>query len=319
MGQFNFLKNFVFIFVAGIHKDEKVHVVAVDPVTGEVTELTGLNKSRSVTQDSLDGIVPLSQLSESNSPKTVASILQSSTLQAGNQILLGNDASAISNSFTTNRTHSSAGTASALSSENAGVQVVTLDSSSANVGSSGVTLTGKRANSSGSPVVTKVIITKNPNTSQPQAVPVQLSQLAGEGFSFASLPSNVSVISQVQQQAGSRTPTKTITISQKGIVSPGVQMATVGPGTPSKLPITKLHMSPRTTPTKITMIPVSVGKSPQKIAPATSGYTVLCNSSTNISMPMHPTITMSPSKVISKPGGTVHLVGESLAVAAVIY
>lgn len=154
---------------------------------------------------------------------------------------------------------------------------------------------------SGNNVINKVIITKSQSSSQPQAVPVQLQAIpAGQAPSTGS---------QVP-----RTPTKTITISQQGIVSParGMTLAQVA-GTPPKLPINKL------------LIPVP-RRSPQRIAPA--GHALITNSdaaaNASSSSTMSPssatfmrppgtmaTITMSPSKVVKQPG-TVHVIQKPI-------
>ncbi|XP_033755545.1 protein lin-54 homolog isoform X2 [Pecten maximus] len=168
--------------------------------------------------------------------------------------------------------------------------------------------------SGGSPVVTKVIITKNPNTSQPQAMPIQLNQVLGQTMSLSSGGQGISIIPQ-----GSQTPTKTITISPQGIVSASsVKLTTMSSPGKVGIPVRQLPMSPTKTPTKITMIPVSVGKSPQRIAPAaismlaknpseTVSFTPVTISSTTgntvtVSRPVN-MITMSPSKVMKQ--GTV--------------
>lgn len=158
---------------------------------------------------------------------------------------------------------------------------------------------------SSAPMVTKVIITKNPNTSQPQAIPVQIGHIQGQTITLTTMAPGISV-PQMQAQGS---PTKTITISQQGIVSPSKQI--IIPGTPTKMPISKLPMSPQKTPTKITMIPVPVTKSPQRIAPATVAVSMLPKALTvgsvqtmtvtNASTELKPTtITMSPSKVIKQ-------------------
>ncbi|VDI37753.1 Hypothetical predicted protein [Mytilus galloprovincialis] len=164
--------------------------------------------------------------------------------------------------------------------------------------------------SSSSPMVTKVIITKNPNSSQPQAVPIQLNpsslQSLQHGQTLTFNQSMAPAVNVVPQSA--QTPTKTITISQQGIMSPQKQYFALPVSSP-KPGITKIPISPAKTPTKITMIPVTVGKSPQRIAPA-SGVSVLSkslsDSATYTAVPVSsgPTmITLSPSKVFKQ--GTV--------------
>ncbi|XP_050391848.1 protein lin-54 homolog [Patella vulgata] len=158
---------------------------------------------------------------------------------------------------------------------------------------------------SGNPVITKVIIKKNPSTSQPQAVPVQMANAQGQTL-FASLPSGISIVPQVQtvtQTSGMNSPTKTVTISSQGVVSSGGKTILALQKTPTKgiVPINKIPISPIKTPTKVTMIPVSA-KSPQRY-PTVYSSSVLSNSL------KQPVITMSPSKVIIKqtPTGVVSL------------
>ncbi|XP_064603915.1 protein lin-54 homolog isoform X2 [Liolophura sinensis] len=166
---------------------------------------------------------------------------------------------------------------------------------------------------SGAPMVTKVIITKNPGSNQPQVVPIHLGSLQAQGVSVTSLAPGMNVIPHMPNQ-GSMTPTKTITISSQGIVSTaGKQILTNLGGTPTKI-VNKIPISPAKTPPKITMIPVSLAKSPQRgvIAPASSVVVARpLNAATSNSMSgttvvastgnMKPaTITMSPTKVILK-------------------
>lgn len=173
--------------------------------------------------------------------------------------------------------------------------------------------------SGGSPVVTKVIITKNPNTSQPQAMPIQLNQVLGQTMSLSSLGQGINIIPQ-----GSQTPTKTITISPQGIVTSPMKQVLTTMSSPGKMgiPVRQLPMSPTRTPTKITMIPVSVGKSPQRIAPAAismltknssdavsfTPVTISTSAGNTVTMsrPTVNMITMSPSKVL-KQGTMVRL------------
>ena len=168
--------------------------------------------------------------------------------------------------------------------------------------------------SAAAPTVNKVIITNDPSTSQPQVIPVgQISRPPG---SVAHISPGVSLIPQSQSP---RTPTKTITISQQGVLSPSrVRMTQVmgSPtrvqitGSPTRVPISRVPSSPAKTPSKIAMIPVTVGRSPLKIAPAAPAIPVIKNSATNSTGPLHTTITMSPSKIV-KEGGMVHIVSTN--------
>ena len=148
-------------------------------------------------------------------------------------------------------------------------------------------------------VVTKVIITKNPLTSQPQAVPALGNTISPSGFAIGD-SGNAAVL---QQQV---TPTKAITVSHCGVLSP--QRIMTAPSTPTKqiLPSNKVPISPMKTPSKITMIPMSMTKSPQRLGGqvvAMVARTVGSNVNRTPSMSTNTqasTITMSPSKVIIK-------------------
>lgn len=170
----------------------------------------------------------------------------------------------------------------------------------------------KRQLSSGSgtnPIVTKVIITKNPTTSQPQAVPVQMAQVQpGQTVSLQSL-AGINVMPHVQS------PTKNVTITSQGIVSPMKTVLATLPGSPTKvIPVNKVPLSPAKTPTKITMIPVSIAKSPQRLMTVSASGTVMARTFTDLasthttcttSAAKPATITMSPSKLIIKQGNGV--------------
>lgn len=172
-------------------------------------------------------------------------------------------------------------------------QVIIVNSNDRN------SLLGKRP-AEGTPqnsLVNKIIITKNTNASQ--VYPVQVQTI---NASQSVTAQGASVLTD-----NSSTVAKTITISQQGIVSPvkGITMAQVV-GTPPKLPINRVTMSPAKTPTKITMIPVSA-RSPQRIAPAGAGSTVITNSTT-----VQAVNAISPTKIIRQPG-TVHVVSKFLS------
>lgn len=172
--------------------------------------------------------------------------------------------------------------------------------------------------SASSPMVTKVIITKNPNSNQPQAVPLQLHKASlqslqpGQTLTLSSMAPGVTVVPQ-----GVQTPTKTITFSQQAVMSPQKQFIALPVSSVSspKPGITKIPISPAKTPTKITMIPVTVGKSPQRIAPASVLGKTLTDSYTAVPVSSGPTmITLSPSKVFKQ--GTV--VSNSLVYLLII-
>ena len=148
-------------------------------------------------------------------------------------------------------------------------------------------------------VVTKVIITKNPLTSQPQAVPALGNTISPSGFAIGDSGNAAALQQQV-------TPTKAITVSHCGVLSP--QRIMTAPSTPTKqiLPSNKIPISPMKTPPKITMIPMSMTKSPQRLGGqvvAMVARTVGSNVNRTPSMSTNTqasTITMSPSKVIIK-------------------
>nr|KAI8766264.1 putative protein lin-54 [Biomphalaria glabrata] len=154
--------------------------------------------------------------------------------------------------------------------------------------------------SSGSNVITKVIITKNPASGQPQPVPVRTNP---QTLTLTSLPSssNQSVVSASSDQP--ETPTKTVTLTSQGIVLSPMTTASV-PGTstakivPYKIPI---PISPSKTPTKITMIPVS--RSPNKTTLNPANITVLSRALNTFAQSGNVTLkATSPSKVIIKQG-----------------
>lgn len=228
-----------------------------------------------------------------------------------NQVLVG---SSDSNNHTQihviNSTASAGHEGNVLTLNNDGTVVNSLDNiqvysaSSLNASSSQAVKRQLSASSAPSPMVTKVIITKNPNSNQPQAVPLQLNKGSlqslqpGQTLTLSSMAPGVSVIPQ-----GAQTPTKTITLSQQGIMSPQKQFIALPVSSP-KPGMTKIPISPAKTPTKITMIPVTVGKSPQRIAPASVLGKTLTDSYTAVPVSSGPTmITLSPSKVFKQ--GTV--------------
>ncbi|KAL3875813.1 hypothetical protein ACJMK2_033728 [Sinanodonta woodiana] len=282
----------------GIDKDEKVHVVAVDSLTGEIgTELTSLTEDSNFSHS--DDLNSQSSFSSSLTNASDGSLKNGEEKIEGGVTLEVVSGSSSGSSFSD--------VVHALSGRRAAITTLSTNSSetlSDNRKSQKRTLP-KSANTS--PVVTKVIITKNPATSQPQAIPIQLGQYGGQTVTIAPGAAGTNIVPHVHGQAA--TPTKTITISQHGIVSPvkHIQMATLTQSGSPKLPIRKLPISPAKTPTKVTMIPVSIGKSPQKIAPASIlGNNVIQTIVTSGGIGnKQTTITMSPSKVI-KPG-TVHL------------
>jgi hypothetical protein len=124
----------------------------------------------------------------------------------------------------------------------------------------------KRPATSSPPPQMKVIIQKNPITNQAQ--PVLLAQTIA-GLSQSQLGSQHGLTILTPSVQGARSPTKTITLSQSGIVSPvRTKALTSLSSTPPRsiIPQQKIAISPAKTPTKITMIPVS-GKSPHRVIP----------------------------------------------------
>lgn len=306
--------SFVVFFISGI-KDDKVKVITINSMTGAVVyntaELVGTDNSP--TSDSVDGSMPTDLLNTDFRKSENIQVALNNLQGVGKHVLLPGQTSAVMIS-----THNSLLTAphvQTVSNEavSGSFNVLTqsshqlVENNNKNDGEN--TLKRPISASATTPVINKVIITNDPSTSQPQVVPV--GQVGETPVSLSRLPLGVNLIPQSQSP---RTPTKTITISQQGILSPskGIRMTPVA-NSPPRLPISRLPGSPAKTPTKITMIPVSVGRSPLKIAPATTTIPVINNSATNSSGPLHNTITMSPSKMI-KQGGTVHIVSTATLV-----
>lgn len=286
-----------------------MRVIAIDSVTGEVinSNVQHTQSDSSSTGDSIDGSLSLdtqttslkgfntfTSLTLDNSEGSAilgdGNVYATAGFSSANSVVsaLGDNTGSLS--FQTQVTDQVAA-AGAVTVP----QVIIVDSKD------GSSLLGKRPGESltQNSLINKIIITKNPNSSQSQTVPIQIQTLP---ISEAAVTHQG--ISDLPQTPN--TPSKTITISQQGIISPakGITMAQVA-GTPPKIPINKLPISPAKTPTKITMIPVSVaGRSPQRIAPAGMGQTLLSNSNNSN---VQATITMSPSKVMKQPG-TVHVV-----------
>ncbi|CAG5128666.1 unnamed protein product [Candidula unifasciata] len=150
--------------------------------------------------------------------------------------------------------------------------------------------------SSGSNVITKVIITKNPLSGQPQPFPAGSSS---QTITLTSLPSSSSLSSD---SSGGTSPTKTVTLTSQGIMSPVKTVIATIPGTgipKINLPCHKIPISPAKTPTKITMIPVS--RSPNKSI--SSNITVLSHALNTLAQSgSGPLKSGSPSKVIIKQG-----------------
>lgn len=182
--------------------------------------------------------------------------------------------------------------------------------------------------SPGNSIVTKVIITKNPISGQPQAQPVRpaIQTVTLQGSSNSGISVSQQQLQQLSNallaQSGSNTVTKTLTISSQGLMtaatsttttsSPVKTVITTLPSsgvTKISVPYHKIPTSPAKTPTKITMIPVS--KSPiterlftgQGKQPQNANITVLSKAFSALSqsgaVPLKPG---SPSKVIIKQG-----------------
>lgn len=157
--------------------------------------------------------------------------------------------------------------------------------------------------SSGSNVITKVIITKNPISGQPQALQ---AGPPSQTFTITTLPSSGSVnsVSATAVVNPSGTPTKTVTLTSQGILSPvKTVIATIPSAGTSKLNIPyKIPISPSKAPTKITMIPVSRSPNKQVLNPA--NITVLSRALTTLAQTGNAK-PGSPSKVIIKQGPAV--------------
>ncbi|KAH9518890.1 Protein lin-54 [Bulinus truncatus] len=160
----------------------------------------------------------------------------------------------------------------------------------------------RSASSTGSNVITKVIITKNPVSGQPQPLPAKSSSQTLTLSTLSSGSSSLNSSSGSSDQPG--TPTKTVTLTSQGILSPVKTVIATVPGTnaakivPYKIPI---PISPSKTPTKITMIPVS--RSPNKTTLNPANITVLSRALNTFAQSGNVTLkATSPSKVIIKQG-----------------
>lgn len=155
----------------------------------------------------------------------------------------------------------------------------------------------------GSNVITKVIITKNPTSGQPQAFPAGNNT---QTFTLTSLPSSTSVsvnsVISSSSFAQSVTPTKTVTLTSQGILSPVKTVIATIPGTSTaKVVPYRIPISPSKTPTKITMIPMP--KSPNKSTLNPTNITVLSRALNSLAQSGNVTLKPgSPSKVIIKQG-----------------
>ena len=169
--------------------------------------------------------------------------------------------------------------------------------------------------SSSNNVITKVIITKNPLSGQPQPLPVGPS---AQNFTLTSVQSSSSLgngsnsvaVNQFQNstigQSGTVTKNVVSLTSQGGSgLSPGkTVIATIpsGTGTKINMPYHKIPISP----SKITMIPVS--RSPNKQTLNSSSITVLSRALNTLAQSGNVAIKPgSPSKVIIKQGPAVRM------------
>ncbi|PVD38520.1 hypothetical protein C0Q70_01135 [Pomacea canaliculata] len=283
-------------------------IVLQDSSKGTVAAIGSVNDSASMTNSipEIDNSAE-ADVNKSASSKTLVQHLENSSPVSVNEVLLHSSVSRVV------ETHGSNVKTITI---DASPHIVTTSSSHMQAGSpamvSGDKSVLKRHLSGGSSnpnLITKVIITRNPSSSQPHAVPIQVTQLPN------SMVSSAGTVSIISQTTGSQTPTKTVTISSQGIVSPGKAVIATLPGSPTKvnIPVNKMAITPAKTPTKITMIPVSIAKSPQQrlgVSTGTSGITVVprtslsdlasSNASSTPSTSKPATITMSPSKVIIK-------------------
>lgn len=283
-------------------------IVLQDSSKGTVAAIGSVNDSASMTNSipEIDNSAE-ADVNKSASSKTLVQHLENSSPVSVNEVLLHSSVSRVV------ETHGSNVKTITI---DASPHIVTTSSSHMQAGSpamvSGDKSVLKRHLSGGSSnpnLITKVIITRNPSSSQAHAVPIQVTQLPN------SMVSSAGTVSIISQTTGSQTPTKTVTISSQGIVSPGKAVIATLPGSPTKvnIPVNKMAITPAKTPTKITMIPVSIAKSPQQrlgVSTGTSGITVVprtslsdlasSNASSTPSTSKPATITMSPSKVIIK-------------------
>ncbi|WAQ96856.1 LIN54-like protein [Mya arenaria] len=274
--------------------DRHVKVLAVDSVTGAV--LTSVHHSDcSSAADSIDGNLPLdTDTFEQKQNNSLQMNIGDDVIDEISPVISSTNDTVTGDSVVQLNPHQFQEIVASSTLNLASPQVIVVDANNRN------SLLGKRpisGNGNQPSVTNKIIITKLPNSSQVQTVIASQS---------ANILQGTSVVS-----TNPHTPTKTITLSQHGIVSPlkGVSMAQVA-GAP-KVPISKLPLSPAKTPTKITMIP----RSPQRIAPANIAQTLLNNNSVGSSSS---TITLSPSKIIKQPGTIQKPVQPSISGATVV-
>ncbi|GFO39394.1 Lin-54-like protein, partial [Plakobranchus ocellatus] len=179
---------------------------------------------------------------------------------------------------------------------------------------------------SGNSIVTKVIITKNPMSGQPQAQPVrpvtQTVTLQGTTGGSVSQQQLQQLSNALLAQTGGTSVTKTLTLSSQSLVTAATPtpttsspvktvIATIPSSSVTKIsvPYHKIPISPAKTPTKITMIPVSKSPITDRLLAAQGKQTQNANitvlskafSALNQSgaVPLKPG---SPSKVIIKQG-----------------
>ena len=165
----------------------------------------------------------------------------------------------------------------------------------------------KRPAPSGPQVVTKFIIQKGPTGGQHPVLVTQKPSVVTQPV----MSVHQNVMSSLSSMVTS--PSKTITLTQGGVLSPA-KTVTI-PGTPPRQLFStgnKIAISPAKTPTKITMIPVSnmSGKSPQKIIPVTIPKSAILSGGQTIQLSTQSlaaltggdgkTLTLSPSKIVVK-------------------
>lgn len=159
--------------------------------------------------------------------------------------------------------------------------------------------------SSSSNVITKVIITKNSLSGQPQAVP---SGASSQAIRLTSLPGGTvfnGVSTGPQQQGGlpfiQPSSTKSMTLASHDALSSAQAVNAINPSTGAPkigVPYQKTPTCPVKTPTKITMIPVSGSPSKQLL---NSNITVLAHAVNSSAQAGGVALKQgSPSKVIIK-------------------
>ena len=182
--------------LAGIGNEESVKVIAVDVHSGEVVSQSITNIEDTNTNSGINYLdVPLNvEYSNSRTSDASGSGIQDSAdsenSSTGSSVLVNTEQIINSNS-----TPAVITTKPAAISNLEFIRTSNVNSLSEVITSSVTQAVKRQLASPSNPVVHKVIITQKPNSSQPQAVPIQLNQVpihAGQTANFATMSSGAS-------------------------------------------------------------------------------------------------------------------------------